>query len=282
MDEQVRVRVDRDSVAAGDDVVSHARVVDLPAGQPLGVVLAAVRPEVRAPGWSWVVRVDGEVAGVWSTDHGVRLLVPDRPVGPGELDVHFSYFLQVDPSWLFDRLAAGARARRRDLVEEYTPIAAARHEEELRRRERELPERLLGPECVAALAAFGAVVDLHADRACWFECGGERWRVVRADTMAQVFAPGRAGATLSARPVKVVEGWLVAALGARGRVGQGLAPYPEHEPVPLPGLALQAGRWVMTGAVTVQVQDGWAVEALRFAHGRTVPDIRAALVVPGA
>lgn len=273
---KVRVRVDRESVAAGDDVMSHQREVERPAGLSLSALLESVAPEIRAEGWSWVVRVDRETVGVWSVDHGVRLLVPDRVVPAGELEVFFAYFLQIDPAWLFRRLADGARPHRATLVEEYAPIAQVRREEELRRREREIPARLLTPECVQAVVSFGATIDLHCDTTCRLLLGGERWTVARADTMTQVFAPDRRGPTLSARPAHVAEAWLVAALGARWREARGLPAYPVHEPHPLPGLALRHGRWNLSGPRAVQVQDGWAVDALRFAHGRTVAETRSA------
>lgn len=279
---QLQVRVDRDSVAAGDDVMSHERVVERPAGVRLGALVESVAPEIRAAGWSWVVRVDREVVAVWSVDHGVQLLVPDRVLHAGEVEVFFLYFLQIDPAWLHRRLSEGARAHRATLVEEYAPIAQARHEEELRRREREIAERLLGEECVDALVAFGATIDLHCDITCRLDHGGERWTVARADTMTQVFAPDRRGPTVSVRPARVAEEWLVAALGARLRAAQGLPPFPAHEPHPVPGLELRHGRWSLSGPFAVQIQDGWAIEAFRFAHGRSLADIRAALAVPPA
>ncbi len=273
------VRVDRDSVAAGDDVVSHKRLVERPAGLSLSALLETVTPEVRADGWSWVVRVGREVVGVWSVDHGVRLLVPDRVVPAGEVEVCFAYFLQIDPAWLHQRLAAGAAPRRDSLLDEYAPIARQRREEELRRRERDLPARLLTADCVVALVAFGATIDLHCDTTCRFRVDGDEWTVARADTMTQVFAPGRRGPTVSVRPVEVAEGWLVAALGARLREAQGLSSYPAHEPHPIPGLVLRHGRWNLSGPMAVQVQDGWAVEALRFAHGRSVTEVQSVLAV---
>lgn len=276
---QLQVRVDRDSVAAGDDATSHERVVERPAGVRLGALVESVAPEIRAAGWSWVVRVGREVVAVWSADHGVQLLVPDRVVQAGEVEVFFLYFLQIDPAWLHRRLAAGAQPHRATLVEEYAPIARARHEEELRRRERELPARLLAADCVAALVAFGATIDLHCDTTCRFRVDGEEWTVARADTMTQVFAPGRRGPTVSVRPVEVAEGWLVAALGARVREAQGLSSYPAHELHPIPGLVLRHGRWNLSGPMAVQVQDGWAVEALRFAHGRSVAEVQSVLAV---
>lgn len=279
---QVQVRVDRDSVAAGDDVASHARVVARPPGLQLSALVESVTPEIRAAGWSWVVRVDREVVAVWSVDHGVQLLVPDRVVPAGDVEVFFLYFLQIDPAWLHRRLAEGARPHRATLVEEYAPIAKARHEEELRRREREIADRLLGSDCIDALLSFGATIDLHCDTTCRISFGGEGWTVVRADTMTQVFAPDRRGPTVSVRPARAAEEWLVAALGVRWREAQGLAAYPAHEPRALPGLVLRHGRWNLSGPLTLQIQDGWAIEAFRFAHGRSLAEIRAALAVPTA
>ncbi len=271
---KVLVRVDRDSVAAGDDVMSHEREVERPAGTSLAALLESVTPEIRAEGWSWVIRVDGQTVGVWSVDHGVQLLVADRVVAAGEVEVSFAYFLQIDPAWLFQRLSDGAKPHRATLVEEFAPIAQARREEELRRREREIAARLLTADCTDALVSFGATIDLHCDTTCRFQVAGEEWTVARADTMTQVFAPGRRAPTASVRPVQVAEGWLVAALGARQREARGLPAFPAHEPHPLPGLALRHGRWNLSGPTAIQVQDGWAVEALRFAHGRSVAEIR--------
>lgn len=277
---QLQVRVDRDSVAAGDDVMSHERVVERPAGLLLSALLESVTPEIRASGWSWVVRVDREVVAVWSVDHGVQLLAPDRVVPDGGLEVFFAYFLQIDPAWLYERLAAGTPAHRPTLLEEYAPIASARREDELRRRERQLDARLLTPDCVDTLVSFGASIDLHCDTTCRLLFGGEQWTVARADTMTQAFAPDRRGPTLSARPAHLAEAWLVAALGGRARAAHGLVSFPGPPPKDVAGLSLRHGRWHLSGPLTVQVQDGWAVEAFRFAHGRTLADLRAALTVP--
>src|SRR5690606_3528940 len=127
----------------GDDVESHARVVTVPRGTRLSAAIDQCSPEIRSPGWSWVVVVDGEVASVWSVDHGAQLLVADRRLIRGPVDVHFRYFVQIDPGWLFDRLVQGVRADRRELEREYAPIAREKYRAELRRREREMETRLL-------------------------------------------------------------------------------------------------------------------------------------------
>lgn len=65
----VEVHVDRESVAAGDDVVSHTAVVRVRRGTRLSAIIEQVSPDVRVAGWSWVVKVDGVTAAVWSVDH---------------------------------------------------------------------------------------------------------------------------------------------------------------------------------------------------------------------
>lgn len=70
----IELRVDRDSVAMGDDVESHARTTTLPRGTLLSVAIEQRSPEIKAPGWSWVAVVDREVAAVWSVDHGANCL----------------------------------------------------------------------------------------------------------------------------------------------------------------------------------------------------------------
>jgi len=277
----VTVHVDRDSVAMGDDVVSHARTVELAAGTPLSELLDAVHPEIRAPGWSWVASVDRRVSAVWSVDHGVRLLVPDEPVGAGEVEVHFRYFVQIDPQWLHARLAAGARPDRSALEAEYAPVAHERREAELRRREREVAERYLSEECLSALTRLGASIELHADTLCRFTLAGERWTVARADTMTQVYVPGHgSGPVASLRPRRAAEVWLVAAVGAAVRERLGMSPVPEHEPRPGPELTRAPTMWSATGPLTVQVRDAWALAVHRFAQGRTVAEVVEALGLP--
>lgn len=115
----VEVHVDRESVAAGDDVVSHAAVVRVRRGARLSAVIEQVSPDVRVAGWSWVVKVDGVTAAVWSVDHGVQLLIADRRVTQKSVTILFRYFLQIDPVWLFARLEQGARPNREALRAEY-------------------------------------------------------------------------------------------------------------------------------------------------------------------
>lgn len=108
----VRLDLNRDSVAMGDDMESHAKSVTVPRGTLLSKALGDYRPEIQVQGWSWVAVVDDEVSAVWSVDHGVQLLVPDRKLTRGPIAVFFRYFVQIDPAWLHERLASGEPANR--------------------------------------------------------------------------------------------------------------------------------------------------------------------------
>ncbi|WP_136055962.1 hypothetical protein [Microbacterium sp. K24] len=274
----IELHVDRDSVAMGDDVVSHAGVLSVPRGTLLRAALELASPEIRSSGWSWVAVVDGVTTAVWSVDHGVQLLVADRKLTRGPVDVFFRYFVQIDPAWLFDRLSQGVGADRRALEEEYAPIAREKYRAELRRRERELDGRFLSAECVDALRHYGADITLHADVACDFTHGGETWTVRRADTMFQVFR-GRGGPIASIRPHALGEAWLIGMLGASARTAAGRAELPDAEP--LPGLELTAsgGRWMSHGATVVQVRSELAARVAQLAYGRSLADLRALLDV---
>ena len=122
----VLVDLDRDSVAMGDDMSSHARRLSFPGGTRLADLLEATHPEIENRGWSWVAVVDGTVSAVWSVDHGVRLLVRNRRLraAASPIPVVFRYFLQLDPQWLHGRLAADAAANRDALSVESAPPRA--------------------------------------------------------------------------------------------------------------------------------------------------------------
>lgn len=274
----IELRVDRDSVAMGDDAVSHAKTTNIPRGALLSVAIEQCSPEIKAQGWSWVAVVDGEVAAVWSIDHGTQLLVADRKLKRGPVDIHFRYFLQINPGWLFDRLAQGARANLRELEREYAPIARERYRAELLRREREIDARLLSSECIEAIRHYGADVALHANVACDFTHRGEAWAARRADTMFKVFVGGGAPFA-SIRPHALGEAWLVGRLGASVRVAAGLSDLPDIEPAQ--GLELTQTRrgWVAYGAPTVQVRTELAARVARLAFGRSVTEVRTLLEV---
>lgn len=272
----IELRVDRDSVAMGDDMRSHAGVLMVRRGTRLSAALEASSPEIKSKGWSWVAVVDGEVAAVWSVDHGVQLLVADRKLRRGPVDIHFRYFVQIDPAWLFDRLAAGAPAHRDALEAEYAPIAREKYTAELRRREREIPAKLLSAECIEALEGYGAEVTLHADVACKFTHRGDEWTVRRADTMLQVFV-GSGGPRASIRPHALGEAWLVGMLGAAARVAEGCPDLPDVELRPGLDLSEQGGRWMSHGATVVQVTSELGARVARVVFGRSIGEVRAIL-----
>ncbi len=269
----VDLHVDRDSVAMGDDVVSHAGVIAVPRGTLLSAAIERSSPEIKSPGWSWIAVVDGETAAVWSVDHGVRLLVADRPLRRGQVEIFFRYFAQIDPAWLFDRLACGEKPDRRALEEQYAPIAREKNRAELRRRERELDGRLLSAPCVDALRHLGAEVTLHADVACEFTFRGDAWVVRRADTMLQVFH-GAGGPIASIRPHALGEAWLVGMLGAAARAAAGLDELPDAELSPGLELTPFGGRWMSHGATVVQVRSETAARVAQLAYGRSLTQVR--------
>lgn len=270
----IELRVDRDSVAMGDDAVSHAATLSVPDGTMLSAAIEKSSPEIRAQGWSWVVVVDGEVAAVWSVDHGVRMLIADRALDHGPADIYFRYFVQIDPAWLFDRLAQGAPAHRYDLEAEYAPIAREKYATELRRREREIAAKLLSAESIAAIESYGAQVTLHADIACAFTFRGDTWTVRRADTMLQVFV-GPGGPRASIRPHALGEAWLVGMLGAAARAAAGRPELPDAEVLPGLDLTQRGGRWTSQGATVVQVTSDLAARVAELVYGRSMVEVRA-------
>ena len=279
----LQIEVDRDSVAMGDDVASHAHSLLVEPCTALSVVLAAAAPEIRSRGWSWVADVDGRVAAVWSADHGVQMLVGDGPVTADDVPcrIHYRYFLQIDPAWLHRRLAEGAAADRGALEREYRPIGDRRREEDERRRERDSATRYLTGECTAALRGFGAEFDLHNDRMARFDLVGSMWRVQRADTMTMTF-DGANQVLSSIRPVGVAECWLVAAVGMRMRQVQGLTPVPNDPRLPVPELRPMGSgvagspRWTTRGTrgdPVVQLTGDEAVRAYRLSANRSIDEV---------
>ncbi|WP_460798168.1 hypothetical protein [Microbacterium sp. GXF0217] len=268
----IDLHVDRESVAAGDDVDSHARVVTVSRATLLSAAIEHASPEIKARGWSWVVMVDREVAGVWSVDFGVQLLIADRTIRSGPVDIYFRYFTQIDPAWLFERLAAGAPVNTRDLEAAYAPIAREKYRAELRRRERDIEERLLSSDCIAALGHYGADITLHADIACDFTVAGEEWKVRRADTMLQVFTGGGLP-DASIRPTAMGEAWIVGMLAATARVSAGLSAVPDVAVIPGLDLPQVGERWMSSGVVVVQVRTEHAARVARAVHGRSVAEV---------
>ncbi|MEA1262656.1 hypothetical protein MicroSTF_06420 [Microbacterium sp. STF-2] len=285
----VLVDLDRDSVAMGDDMSSHARRLSFPDGTRLADLLEATHPEIENRGWSWVAVVDGTESAVWSVDHGVRLLVRNRRLrgSASPIPVVFRYFLQLDPQWLHGRLAAGAAANRDALSVEYAPLAAERLEAEQRRREREVPEKLLSAAAVGALVRLGATIDLHSDVRCRFFAAGERWVVGRSDSMTVVYRAETPAPIASLRPRAFAELWLATAVGARGRQARGLPPLPPSASTEVPQPETMASwppgtsRWSFTreDGHVAQLSGEDALDWYRFAFGRTLDEIVGSLAV---
>ncbi|MFE0747895.1 hypothetical protein [Gordonia sp. NPDC058843] len=277
--DSLEIEVDRDSVAMGDDVSSHARRISVRPGTELSAVLAVAAPEIRSRGWSWVADVDGRVTAVWSVAHGVQMLIEDAPVTADGVPrrIHYRYFVQIDPTWLHRRLAEGAAANRLALERDYRPIGERRREEEERRRERESAARYLTVDCTEALLGFGAEFDLHNDRMARFDLCGSSWRVQRADTMTMTF-DGSGRVMSSIRPAAVAERWLIAAAGQRMRQARGLS-VPDEPRLPAPDLRpMGAGvagtaRWTTRGEPVVQLTGDDAVRAYRLSAGRSISEI---------
>lgn len=277
------VEVDRDSVAMGDDMRSHAYRETLRDGALLATVLEQVHPEILSRGWSWVAVVDGTVSAVWSVDHGVQLLVQNRRLRAGEpaTRVFFRYFLQIDPQWLHQRLASGAAPDREALNEEYAPIAAERLEAEQRRREREVPQKLLSTQGIEALVRLGATIDLHSDTRCRLDAHGVRWTLVRSDTMTLVHRADTRYSVASIRPMSFAELWLATAIGARRRQQLGVTPLPSVALRPSPALKAMhsldpdAPRWSAHGPdrFVAQLSGEDAATWYRFAFGRSLDEI---------
>jgi hypothetical protein len=281
----VLLTVDRDSVAMGDDAVSHRRTVEVPDDATVVELLRLAPPDLAAPDtWTWVCHWNGVPFAVHSSGRGTRVwderyrTVADLPTGPGEPELFHAYWTQVDSDWLLERLRAGEPLDRRTLEAQWAPIAAVRRERELRERERSVAARLLDAETVAALERFGAVVDLHTDTVCRFLVGDGRWVARRIDSMTLVDDPrGRRG---SLRPVAVAQVWLVAAL-AREREGYEAF----TEPLVPSEVRASPGLWSVTRTVEARQELGQQqrvedVEWFRKVLGRSVGDVVAAYGKP--
>jgi hypothetical protein len=275
----IELRIDRQSTSMGDDVQSHERVATVPRTTLLSAAIEQASPEIKARGWSWVAVVDAETVAVWSIDHGVQLLVPDRRLWRGPVEILFRYFNQIDPGWLFERLSHGTRANLRELEKEYAPIAREKYFAELRRREREIHDRLLSVECVEAIEAFGGQITLHADIACDFTHLGEGWSLRRTDTMLNVFV-GRRAPIASIRPHALGEAWLVGMLAASTRAEAGLTDLPDVEPSPGLELTRKNGRWESDGETVLLLKSDLGARVARLVHGRSSAEVRE-LLAPG-
>ena len=104
----MHIRVDRESVAAGDDGVAHDRVLEIPDGLDLEAVIAHVLRDYELPSIgggkaTWVVVSSRQplavVAQEWTAP---RMLWPPRSLSAcsivdGVVRIYFSYIIQIDP-----------------------------------------------------------------------------------------------------------------------------------------------------------------------------------------
>jgi len=116
------IKVDRDSVCAGDDAQSHECLFDLPSQSPVQELvrlgLAACPLACIAGGHAtWIVQaggIDGLPLAVVAQQWGAIRFLPAATgpaasmfIGP-EARLFFRYWCQADPQLVFDALVSGA------------------------------------------------------------------------------------------------------------------------------------------------------------------------------
>ncbi|GGT53505.1 hypothetical protein [Actinomadura citrea] len=117
------VEVDRGSVAAGDDVLPHARRFDVPPETSLGDVVAGLLERrflalIAGGRATWILVADRPLAVVAQQWDEPRFLVdasgPISSFGDdgGRVSLMFRYWMQHDPDHVFAELAAGREPRR--------------------------------------------------------------------------------------------------------------------------------------------------------------------------
>lgn len=120
----MNVKVDRSSVAAGDDAVPHDEVVDVAPDTPLSKVVSGLLARhflatIAGGQATWILETDRPLAVVAQQWEQPRYLVdPALPISTLDVDgqgivLMFRYWLQNDPDHVFDELAAGHRPPRR-------------------------------------------------------------------------------------------------------------------------------------------------------------------------
>jgi hypothetical protein len=248
----MRVVVDRDSVAAGDDVASHRREFEVDDGLTIGRLLATVRPDAAIGGGraTWLVVVGpvpgtpGDAGrprpiGVYAQEWGAtRFFDPEHVplsefAGPdGTLSLHFGYLAQVDPELVVDRYRAGGSLthdERTGLTEQRMAELA---ESDAVLAQQASPARYLSQQTTSALILFGCTIQVHSNR--YFRCSlptteGPLTTVVQAqDTMAGIWINGAHLANF--RPLVHAEQFVIAQLGDAWRRSSG------RPPVSLPAL----------------------------------------------
>ncbi len=115
------IRVDRDSVAMGDDVRPHDETIDLPGETSLADVVAHLLERrflasIASGRATWILVGDRPLAVVAQQWDEPRFLVdgsrPIRSFGAGGVSLRFRYWKQHDPDGVFEELAAGREPER--------------------------------------------------------------------------------------------------------------------------------------------------------------------------
>lgn len=263
----MRIVVDRDSVAMGDDTDSHRRDVDVAPATAIGVLLERIRPDASIAGGhaSWVVLAGppvgpddltsrGRPIGVYAQEWGSTRLfgrgdisVRELAAGGGVLTIFFSYQAQVDPEIVFDRCRRGQPITWQERSHLSQQRIAELTETAARRDEKASDERFLSASAVAAVEQFDGRVLIHSDR--YFSCelllpGNALNAVVQAhDSMAGVSVNGEHLANF--RPRTHAEQFLVVQLGGSWRAATGRPPVvlPSADPLATSGPIIRSYGW---------------------------------------
>lgn len=282
----MRVVLDRDSVAMGDDLRSHRHTVDVPDGASLEELFRSTAPDAHVTGSTWVAVWNGTWVALFSHEWGTGRVWDDRfrsvadlPGEGGAATLFWVYWSGMDAEWLLERLRASDDVDRASLEAEWAPVRAQRHEQALRERERTNPGRLFDGETVAALEGFGVRWDVHTDAVCRFFVDAldpdARWWAGGTDTMTVIWTPsGRCG---NLRPVALAQVWMVAlvASAVTGRGAEALGPPVVESAVKRSGV-LTVTRTVGDRQELAQLPDEAHVEFFRRTLGRSVAEVAAA------
>lgn len=240
-DAEVTVQVDRDSVAMGDDAVSHARVLSVPGSTTLGALLAEVGPGVSVAGEaSWVVRAGGDTrrgddwVGMCSKALGMRVLRgPERTLASmarnGTVSVFFDYW-SIAPGELVLEAMLGGRLPDRDALQQEGRLRHwAAEENAARTLASTSSQRLLGAEVLEALAVLGVRVEVHAPAYARLVAADGQAHVVRTDQfwgrLSMVDHDGSQHQIATTRPAQpLLDAVLVTHLATTWREAQGLEP----------------------------------------------------------
>ncbi len=103
----MKVRINRDSVCAGDDVDSHDRTLELVAVETFDALVARVvaeyaLPKIEGGRATWCLASRWPIAIVAQEWLAPRVLpqirsVADCAAADGALELHFTYLAQIDP-----------------------------------------------------------------------------------------------------------------------------------------------------------------------------------------